>query len=566
VPQRRVPTSQIPDIDALADNLHQLQAQAAKALRQIMPMQRGLAPDGDLLNGEARNPRPSGNEVASRLPITNTMESPASSVSTSLTAGAVSAANVVKPICLSPGASVSASPEAGAASDLVPSVQRLVEENSSLREAFHDANRRISHLEEEKSRFFDEGVFELVNSVCGAPPGSAVLEASCENLVARLQGLASEHGTRPSPACGTSEAPPASSALSPTSDTAPALSAFASEGDQRSDALSGENAELRRELMRASELGEALEQQQRVAEDRMHKLEGERTWLAQRLSQCVAAVDFAGPRLEALDGGTGASLTNGPSLSNGGPAASLPEGGGGAGASGMPDFDMRRQLQEMNRVLRAELHSDLLQTPEVTDDTPSATSATGRALEASPSSELRRKALDAEKAATEQERILLEEEKTKLSNERARLAQEVALAEERAKREASERGRLAQEVALAAERAQREETERRVLSETLREAELRADALAEENAQLQEALSPVKPREPDSVHYGADMLPSMSDLGVLDDLPDELGALDELGSLDDDLLMVGLPSLPDFLDPTRSQDQQDVVLDLDEAW
>ena len=69
--------------------------------------------------------------------------------------------------------------------------------------------------------------------------------------------------------------------------------------------LSGENAELRRELLRASELGEALESQQRAAEERMHKLEEERAWLTQRLAQCEAAA----PR-PALDVGTGVSNGN----------------------------------------------------------------------------------------------------------------------------------------------------------------------------------------------------------------------------------------------------------------
>jgi len=53
---------------------------------------------------------------------------------------------------------------------LVHTLEHLVQENVALKEAFLDANKRLSRLEDEKHRFFDEGIFDLVNSVCDRKP------------------------------------------------------------------------------------------------------------------------------------------------------------------------------------------------------------------------------------------------------------------------------------------------------------------------------------------------------------------------------------------------------------
>lgn len=58
----------------------------------------------------------------------------------------------------------------GDKSSLVHTLERLVQENESLKAAFLDANKRLSRLEDEKHRFFDEGIFDLVNSVCDRKP------------------------------------------------------------------------------------------------------------------------------------------------------------------------------------------------------------------------------------------------------------------------------------------------------------------------------------------------------------------------------------------------------------
>jgi len=50
---------------------------------------------------------------------------------------------------------------------LVPAIERLAVENAALRQSVALANERLSQLEEEKQRFLDETVFDLVNSVCG---------------------------------------------------------------------------------------------------------------------------------------------------------------------------------------------------------------------------------------------------------------------------------------------------------------------------------------------------------------------------------------------------------------
>jgi len=199
----------------------------------------------------------------------------------------------------------------GSDATLEPTIQELLHENATLKEAFSEANRRLARLEEEKSRFFDEGVFDLVNSVCGQSGSTR----SYGDLVARLRGLA---GFEPSPKMSL-QLP-----LSPT----------------RSENLGKENAKLRRELARATELGETLEQQQRAVEDRAHALEQERAFLADRLTQCATTVGTIGNLQAIIDGGTGATVADSAAL-----ASSTLD------AIGVIDLDIRHECESTNRVL-----------------------------------------------------------------------------------------------------------------------------------------------------------------------------------------------------------------------
>lgn len=155
-------------------------------------------------------------------------------------------------------------------------VQRLLHENASLRHAFSEASRRLARIEDDKSRFFDEGIFDLVNSVCGQSGSTG----SCDDLVSRFRG---QWPRRPSPDASAACTPLGNlmgPLLSSSSDISMSLSR--PEG-QRAAELSGENAELRRELEQASKVGEALEWKQRAAEERTHDLEEERLQLVERL-------------------------------------------------------------------------------------------------------------------------------------------------------------------------------------------------------------------------------------------------------------------------------------------
>lgn len=168
-------------------------------------------------------------------------------------------------------------------------VQQLLQENASLRDAFSEASRRLARIEDDKSRFFDEGIFDLVNSVCGQSGSTG----SCDDLVSRFRR---QWPNRPSADASEAHTPVGSMMgpiLSSSSDISMSLGAGRSCDDQRAAELSGENAELRRELEQASKVSEALEWQQRAAEERTHDLEEERLHLVERL-RCHAKVATSG--------------------------------------------------------------------------------------------------------------------------------------------------------------------------------------------------------------------------------------------------------------------------------
>jgi len=74
-------------------------------------------------------------------------------------------------LCSTPSAQATASGGSGsaAAAPQANPVLRLSQENEALRGALGQAMKRLSELEGEQERFLAEGVFDLVNSLCGSP-------------------------------------------------------------------------------------------------------------------------------------------------------------------------------------------------------------------------------------------------------------------------------------------------------------------------------------------------------------------------------------------------------------
>jgi len=368
-------------------------------------------------------------------------------------------------------------------SALAPTIQRLVCENATLREAFDDANKRLSRLEEEKLRFLDEGVFDLVNSVCGHTGGSATGGPDVWN---------SESAVTMSPQ---------QLALSPNSALAARVRRSAEE--RRSVELSGENEELRRELARASELGEALEQQQQAAEDRMHSLEQEQAWLAERFRRVATGSmdpDEAGD--PAISGIGLVRLRSDASAGSCGSAfGMLPP---AAATDNAAELDVRQQLEDMNRTLRAELQDASRRQEELVSGQRSLQVANGEARE---------RQLQLELQAEEQQQLLegeAQERQRQLEQAKERQLQLEHEAQERQlqlEREAHERHCQFESAALErqrrlesaaeAERAQLRDRDRIIssldvqtqdLERRLRDTEARARVLADENVRLQTAL------------------------------------------------------------------------------
>lgn len=113
-------------------------------------------------------------------------------------------------------------------------IARLFQENKALREAFKDASERITRLEEDKHRLFDESVYDLVNSLSGVQRQSNLRQLNSPS-------------TRGETAWSAQSSPAISSALD---------SARRSKEEMRASELSCENEVLRRELANASEVGD----------------------------------------------------------------------------------------------------------------------------------------------------------------------------------------------------------------------------------------------------------------------------------------------------------------------
>eukprot|EP00913_Durusdinium_trenchii_P033622 g31473.t1 len=148
-------------------------------------------------------------------------------------------------------------------------------------------------LEDERQSFLDEGVYDVVNSICGQTGLSPRENGKClmgnaKNSPKNGGGTVTYHiGSTDLPAehpltfCGS---PVATSPMSVAQ-----ILARRSEQDLRSAELSGENEKLRRELERTTKILEVLEQQKHLAEDKMLALEQEHAKLLRRLAQAQAA-------------------------------------------------------------------------------------------------------------------------------------------------------------------------------------------------------------------------------------------------------------------------------------
>jgi hypothetical protein len=196
-------------------------------------------------------------------------------------------------------------------------MRQLILENQALREAFSDTQKRLMKLEDEKRGFMDEGIYDVVNSICGHAMGSRPMRMNFNSRDENVAECMHGQGAITFSLTGSSDVPiiePCPNVLSPTAILAPlALSpesaaitiARRNEEERRSAELSGENDELRRELARAGEVGEALEQQKIAAEDRVHALEQEHLRLREHLTQlatgiCTGQLDDISPTSEYL--------------------------------------------------------------------------------------------------------------------------------------------------------------------------------------------------------------------------------------------------------------------------
>ncbi|CAE7248829.1 unnamed protein product [Symbiodinium natans] len=184
-------------------------------------------------------------------------------------------------------------------------MRQLVLENQALREAFGDTQKRLMELEDERQCFLDEGVYDVVNSICGQTglsprAGLTGLMGDVDNSAAKTNGDGAAitfhiGSTDPSTDLLALAGSPSVLAGSPAALPLSPLSlaqmvARRSEQDLRSAELSGENEKLRRELERTTKILEVLEQQRHVAEDKMLALEQEHAVLVRRLAEMQTGV------------------------------------------------------------------------------------------------------------------------------------------------------------------------------------------------------------------------------------------------------------------------------------
>eukprot|EP00419_Tripos_fusus_P090937 CAMPEP_0172871478 /NCGR_PEP_ID=MMETSP1075-20121228/92106_1 /TAXON_ID=2916 /ORGANISM="Ceratium fusus, Strain PA161109" /LENGTH=442 /DNA_ID=CAMNT_0013721727 /DNA_START=200 /DNA_END=1525 /DNA_ORIENTATION=+ len=153
---------------------------------------------------------------------------------------------------------------------LVPAIERLAVENAALKQSVAQANERLSQLEEEKQRFLDEAVYDLVNSVCG-------------KRIARSRGS--------SPLCGSPELKPLSVNLSPTTRPTLAAAVLLLEEAGGPVEFTGKRDQAQEELTPL--LPETCTDQ--AVENELHVLAREQLYLSQRWAKLLAAGSTAGP-------------------------------------------------------------------------------------------------------------------------------------------------------------------------------------------------------------------------------------------------------------------------------
>jgi len=404
------------------------------------------------------------------------------------------------------------------ANDQIMDMHRILVENASLREAYYDANCRISQLEDEKMHFFDEGIFDLVNNVCGQNNEGKVCKPTLVDLPAGDHSIYDSTPQRHLPAAGgragaavtgfadrmdvqqMSPTPRLASAVGTaplTTDVTPAYSMESElrrrQEELRSKELRRQNEMLRRELARAGEAGEALEFQKEVAEERMLELEQEQQWLRERFAGIaalpVSPTPIRGPAAPSFHLPMGAP--------DGSPVAGEPQLRSGpraqAHSDDSPALTQRQaaarataeELGEVNRRLRLELdeasrrYDRLLQATEDTERITGGVSA--EANEETRQAEVRLEALRAEvaEAAARAEAAASREQQLRLENE--------ALEAERrqAEEQQASRDRIIGDL----------DSQTQALERRLRESEARSRKLAEENALLRQATISAAPSE-----------------------------------------------------------------------
>ncbi|CAE8717350.1 unnamed protein product, partial [Polarella glacialis] len=173
--------------------------EAAMALRRIIPLKTAASSEGAsrvLASPAGRSVGKAGDRGAEVVPqglVTHNMASDdlwtsvvaddvatcGDSISSLLISGALTPrggrefnVEISSPTC-SPSACSGAGFVGGAGSSTADErMRQLILENQALREAFSDTQKRLMRLEDEKREFQDEGIYDVVNSICGKTSGT----------------------------------------------------------------------------------------------------------------------------------------------------------------------------------------------------------------------------------------------------------------------------------------------------------------------------------------------------------------------------------------------------------
>jgi len=281
--------------------------QAVQALRRLVDLKEVIC--AEVQEPQDRKPALPTAQKGPQLPSAAMSDTPRSLQGSSVLVHSIASEDVFPPVSLddaagqiADAASTACSPSlysrgaggGGGSSTTDERMRQLVLENQALREAFGDTQKRLIELEDERQCFLDEGVYDIVNSICGQTglsPKSGVTglmgDADNDSASTKRTGEASTVTYH----IGSSD--PSAELLglmgSPLSPLSLAqMAARKSEQDLRSAELSGENEKLRRELERTTKILEVLEQQKHLAEDKMLALEQEHAVLVRKLAEMQA--------------------------------------------------------------------------------------------------------------------------------------------------------------------------------------------------------------------------------------------------------------------------------------